>query len=362
MEPEIRHSPTRYVEIDLLRFLAALAVVFFHFTFRGFYANNLSPVEYPFLGQFSKYGYFGVYLFFIISGYVVLLSAQGKTLSQFFTSRVMRLYPAYWVACTFTFAVVRLFGPAVNAPGWSPILAAPLRGYLYNMTMLHHFFGVADLDGVYWTLSIELVFYFLVALLIAFRWLPHLPLVLAGWLAYCAFMGPVDNGSPFALLLFPRVAPFFIAGMAFYLLQTSQAPRWQRYGLLLFTYLLALRATRAELHNLAPMYRQLFSLPVALLLITSFFAVFLLIAQRRLRLRPAAWVAWAGALTYPIYLLHHNVGYVVLQRLGGQVNKYVLLAGMLAVVLALAYLVHVLVERRFSKMLGQRLAAVLARL
>jgi peptidoglycan/LPS O-acetylase OafA/YrhL len=362
MEPEIRHSPVRYVEIDLLRFLAAIAVVFFHFTFRGFHANHLSPVEYPFLGQLSKYGYFGVYLFFIISGYVVLLSAQGKTLSQFFTSRVTRLYPAYWVACTFTFVVVRLFGPATNAPGWSPILDAPLRGYLYNMTMLHRFFGVADLDGVYWTLSIELVFYFLVALLIAFRWLPRLPLVLAGWLAYCAFVGPVDNGSPFAFLLFPRVAPFFIAGMAFYLLQTSQAARWQRYGLLLAAYLLALRATRADLHNLTPMYRQLFSLPVALLLVTVFFVVFLLIVQRRLRLRPAAWVAWAGALTYPIYLLHHNVGYVVLQRLGSQVNKYLLLVGMLAVVLALAYLVHVLVERRFSKVLGQRLAATLARL
>lgn len=361
MEPEVRHAPVRYVEIDLLRFVAAISVVFFHFTFRGFHADHLSPVDYPFLGSIFKYGYFGVYLFFLISGYVVLLSAQGKTLGQFFTSRVTRLYPAYWVACTFTFIVVRLFGLAAHAPGWSPIMDAPVRGYLFNMTMLQRFFGVPDLDGVYWTLSIELVFYFVVALLISFGWLKHLVLVLAVWLAYCALIGPVDNGSSFAFLLFPRVAPFFIAGMAFFLLQTSQAARWKLYGLLLLAYLLCLRAVRGEQHVLAPMYQQPFSLPVIWLLVTLFFVVFLLIIQRRLRLRPARWLTWAGALTYPIYLLHHNVGYIVLQRLGGQVNKYVLLTGMLATVLGLAYLLHTLVERRFSKALGRQVSALLAK-
>ncbi|RZL04608.1 MAG: acyltransferase, partial [Hymenobacter sp.] len=271
MEPELRQPPIRYGEIDLLRFLAALAVVFFHFTFRGFHADQLSPVEYPVLGSVFKYGYFGVDLFFLISGYVVLLSAQGKTLGQFFTSRVTRLFPAYWVACTFTFVVVRLFGPAPHTPGWSPILDAPVHEYLVSMTMLQRFFGVPDLDGVYWTLSIELVFYFLVALLISFGWLRHLLLVLAGWLMYCAVIGPVDNGSPFAFLLFPRVAPFFIAGMAFYLLQTSQAARWKLYGLLLVAYLLCLRAARAELHQLVPMYQTPFSLVVTWLLVTLFF-------------------------------------------------------------------------------------------
>lgn len=361
MEPEVRRHPVRYVEIDLLRFLAALSVVFFHFTFRGFQADHLSPVDYPVLGSVFKYGYFGVDLFFIISGYVVLLSAQGKTLGQFFTSRVSRLYPAYWVACTFTFLVARLFGPQPGTPGWSAILDAPVRRYLFNMTMLHRFFGVADLDGVYWTLSIELVFYFLVALLIAFGWLRHLTLVLAGWLIYCALQGPVDNGSPFAFLLFPRVAPFFIGGMAFYLLQTSQAARWQLYGLLSLAYLLCLRAARAEMFILAPMYHQPFSLVIILLLVTLFFGVFLLVVQRRLTLQPTRWLAWAGALTYPIYLLHHNIGYIALQHLGGRVNKYGLLTGLLAAVLVLAYLLHVLIERRYSKMLGQKLSALLAR-
>ena len=104
------------------------------------------------------------------------------------------------------------------------------------MTMLHHFFNVGDLDGVYWTLSLELVFYFLVSLLISFKWFKHLTLVLTVWLAYCAFTGPSMTAGPFGFLLFSRFAPFFIAGMVFYLLQTSQAARWKLYSLLGVSY------------------------------------------------------------------------------------------------------------------------------
>jgi peptidoglycan/LPS O-acetylase OafA/YrhL len=361
MEPEVRHKPVRYYEIDLLRFIAAISVVLFHFCYRGYHADNLSPVEFPALGEVFKYGYLGVELFFIISGYVVLMSAQGKTLSQFFVSRAMRLYPAFWVACTFTFIVMRLLGPAYHAPGWSPMLDAPLRGYLFNMTMLHEFFGVNDLDGVYWTLTVEIIYYFLIALLISFKWMKHLVSVLTVWLAYCALAGPVTSGSPFAFLLFPFAAPFFIAGMVFYLLQTNQAARWKLYSLLTASYVLALRAARQGLHDTMHTFQQPFSLAIVLLLVTAFFALFLLIIHRRLHVGQAKWLAWAGALTYPVYLLHHNVGYVVLQRLGGQVNKYFLLAGMLGLLLVLATLLHIFVERRYSKLFGQKLNSLLAR-
>jgi peptidoglycan/LPS O-acetylase OafA/YrhL len=83
MEPTTPRQPTRYYEIDLLRFLAAAAVVLYHWAYRGYHERNLSPVDYPVLGQVCKYGYLGVELFFLISGYVILHSAQGKTLGQF---------------------------------------------------------------------------------------------------------------------------------------------------------------------------------------------------------------------------------------------------------------------------------------
>lgn len=111
MESELRVKSVRYHEIDLLRFVAAFVVLLYHYVFRGYNHDQLSPVEYPFLGSIFKYGYLGVELFFIISGYVVLMSAYHKTVREFFISRVVRLYPAFWIACTFCFVITYVFAP-----------------------------------------------------------------------------------------------------------------------------------------------------------------------------------------------------------------------------------------------------------
>ncbi|MBO2008872.1 acyltransferase family protein [Hymenobacter negativus] len=355
---DAHQAPPRQHAIDLLRLVAALAVVLYHVAYRGYHAEHASPVDYPALGRVFKYGYLGVEVFFVISGYVVLLSAQGKTVRQFFVSRVARLYPAYWVACTLTFGVVRLWAPPVEPGVWSALKYATVSDYAYNLTMLQSFFGRPNLDGVYWTLGCEISFYLLIALLIGFGWMQrHLVPFLWGWLGYCALVGPSEVPQPLVQLLIPRYAPFFMAGMVFFLIQTRQAASWKGYLLLLATYAESLRAGRAISADMEPFFHEAFSLPVTWTVLTGGFVFFLLLSHGWLRLRPARWLAWAGALSYPIYLLHHNLGFVVLQRLGSQVNKYVLLAGLLGALLVAAYGLHVLVERRYSSKLRQQLLA-----
>ena len=70
----------RVNEIDLLRFVAALAVVFFHYAFRGYAADDRSIMPYPLLAPIAKYGYLGVELFFLISGFVILMTASRGSL------------------------------------------------------------------------------------------------------------------------------------------------------------------------------------------------------------------------------------------------------------------------------------------
>src|SRR5215471_2445277 len=118
----------RVNEIDLLRFLAALSVVMFHYAFRGYAADSVSAMPYPLLAPFAKYGGLGVHLFFMISGFVILMTAAGGTLKTFVTSRIVRLYPAFWICCTITFVAVL----AIGAPRF---FASPGQ-YLVNMTML----------------------------------------------------------------------------------------------------------------------------------------------------------------------------------------------------------------------------------
>lgn len=351
MEPEVRQKPIRYYEIDLLRFVAALSVVLFHYTFRGYASENYSPIPFLELGRVTRYGYLGVELFFLISGYVVLLSAQGKTVRQFLLSRVTRLYPAFWVACTLTFIVERIWGPGPADAHMSPALHAGIGQYAYNLTMLHDFLDVRPLDGSYWSLTVEIAFYVLVSLLIAYRLLPHLNLCLLLWLGTTLLPGITHSGSFYVTLFFPDFAPYFVAGMLFFLLQQPQGRSWQRYALLAFAYVLAVRAAIIQAYQMSAAFDAAVSPVVAVGAITLFFGLFYAITSRRLQFS-FAWLARLGTLTYPLYLLHSNIGFIIFHRLGHLVDKYVLLGGTLLLMVGAAWLIHTLVEKRFSRLLG----------
>lgn len=362
MEPEPHKRPIRFYEIDLLRFLAALTVVIYHYTYRGFAEGHYSPLGFPELGRFTRYGYLGVELFFIISGYVVLLSAQGKTVRQFFLSRVTRLYPAFWVACTLTFLVKLLWGPGPADTAMSSELHAGVGQYVVNMTMLPEFLHFGVMDGAYWSLTIEITFYLLIAILIGFDLLKHLTLVIAIWLVYTALPGAVREGVLFSDLFFPAYAPFFAAGMLLYLMQQPQGRTWQRYGLLLMSYLLGLRASVGRAGSATLFYHEPFSGKVVVVVVTVFFVVMGLVAFRKIDLSRFTWLAWLGALTYPLYLLHSDIGFVIFHRLQHVANKYVLVGSTFLLMLGAAYLVHRFIEKRLSKVLGQQVNRLLTAL
>ena len=352
MEPEPHQPPLRFYEIDLLRLLAALAVVFYHYTYRGYMANNYSPVAFPALAPVTKYGYLGVELFFIISGYVVLRSAQGKTVRHFFRSRVTRLYPAFWIACTLTFAVKLLWG--AGGRELPAVLHATVPQYLYNMTMMHELLGITVMDSVYWSLTMEITFYFLIAMLIGSGRLRSVDWFLAGWLAYAALPGLPHIGPLFSLPFFPRYAPYFVAGMLFYLLQPPQGRTRLRYGLLLVAYLLSVRTGAKVSQELAVVFQDSFSSLVAGGVITAFFGVFFLITREKLNFHRLTWLGAWGGLTYPLYLLHCDIGFIAFNRLGSRLNKYVLLAVLLLLMLALARSIDVWIRKRLSRQLGQQ--------
>src|SRR4051812_19156660 len=96
----------RLAALDGLRFLAALAVMFFHYTAaEKLLWGNPSRLEFPTMNLLTRYGYLGVQLFFVISGFVILMTAYGRNVEEFVASRFSRLFPAYWVAVLGTFVL-----------------------------------------------------------------------------------------------------------------------------------------------------------------------------------------------------------------------------------------------------------------
>lgn len=141
----------RFKELDALRGMAALMVVFFHFT----WGRPDSHVNF-------NIGNMGVELFFIISGFVIFMSlSKIKTGSEFIISRFSRLYPTYWASLTFTFILINIYYhyTIIDFP------KLVLKDYLVNLSMFQFFFSVPNVDESYWTLTIELLFYFFMFLL-----------------------------------------------------------------------------------------------------------------------------------------------------------------------------------------------------
>src|SRR3712207_8546071 len=99
--------------LDVLRFGAAFAVLGFHFVARDSPAwGGAVPDSVAGVGQWALYGRLGVPLFFVISGFVILMSSWGKDVPTFTASRVGRLYPAYWVSVVLSVAISFVLWPA----------------------------------------------------------------------------------------------------------------------------------------------------------------------------------------------------------------------------------------------------------
>ena len=90
--------------LDVMRLAAAQAVMFYHLVFmswaeegsRGIRAVVGTPVVFADAVVWASLGWIGVQIFFVISGFVILMSAQDKSASDFLIGRVTRIVPALW--------------------------------------------------------------------------------------------------------------------------------------------------------------------------------------------------------------------------------------------------------------------------
>ncbi|MBZ4323825.1 acyltransferase family protein, partial [Streptomyces huiliensis] len=282
----------------------------------------------------------------------ICMSGWGKGVGQFAVSRLTRLFPAYWFAVLLVTVVVRLW-PVVNSP-------TALRDVAVNLTMLQEPLGVEPVDGVYWTLWIEVRFYLLFALVV------HRGLDYRRVVAFCGLWGigaVVARATDDPLLervLLPYDCWYFIAGIAFYLMHRFRpAPLlWLIVGgtFLIAQHDLLVAERRAE----AYMGHRVPHWPT-LALVAVFYLSVMAVALGWTRRLDWRWLSTAGALTYPLYLLHERVGWVVIRHADGHLPRHVLLPLLLAGALTAAWLVHRGIERPLARRLGGALRRAVAR-
>ncbi|MFF2549819.1 acyltransferase family protein [Nocardia sp. NPDC058058] len=158
-EPVVRSRGGRFEFLDALRGLAALAVVIQHCS------ERLWPGYFRFSQAYFGLGEFGVFVFFLVSGFIIPASLErGRSLGAFWVGRFFRLFPLFW-ACL----IAALLLHSINRYGLpAGFLANPVVNFLANLTMMQFFIGGWDIQvvGASWSLSYELAFYLILSLLV----------------------------------------------------------------------------------------------------------------------------------------------------------------------------------------------------
>ncbi|KRA42322.1 acyltransferase [Pseudoxanthomonas sp. Root630] len=312
------------VELDALRGIAAVAVLGYHFTTR--YQEQIGHVGG--LPANLRLGNYGVYLFFLISGFVIFMTLERtRAAADFVVSRFSRLFPGYWAAMLITSAVVYSVG--------LPSQQLPLDQWLLNFTMVQEILGVEHLDGSYWTLQIELFFYMQMLFWFMVGQLRRIHWIIGVWLLLATVEGLCEKQHwHFSYwvreLMILRYIPFFALGILFYRLHRYPAER--RLNLAMIG--LALLA-------IAVGERPIF-FPVAL----ACCAVFALFVRGQLSFLDSRFFAFLGAISYALYLVHQAIGFVVIHHLERHGIPAWLACGIAALAsLVLATLLHNVVER-----------------
>ena len=326
----IKATP-RYVGLQVLRAIAALAVVAYHATVFVFARLHVAaPIWHC--------GSNGVDLFFVLSGFVIVLSTQRLQGAPdgwkiFAERRLTRIVPLYWLATLTKVALLKYDAAANLTTDLSPVSIAKALFFLPSINALG---DIQPVLNVGWTLNLEMFFYLLFALALFFRrniyWSIGLPLVLLS--AAALVRGPVP-GPTWTFYTQSIVLEFFFGMLlARAILLGRRLPAWLAWlcvvGGLVALFFLLPPVSLKELHS-----AWIQGIPAALVVYGA------ASLEGRLPTIPA-WLIFLGDASYAIYLFHGLCGQLspwLLIRLGIP-NPLLSEAGTVAISLVVGSLVY----------------------
>jgi exopolysaccharide production protein ExoZ len=292
-----------FAGLDLVRFFAACLVMTFHLgvvSWRLPISANYGVVnapDYPELSIFDI-GWVGVEIFFVLSGFVIAQSADGKSAYRFLRGRAGRLLPAIWICATITLFAVLYFGMKPLGPVWSS----------YIKTMVVYPNG-PWISNVYWTLIVEIFFYGSVFCILSCNAFKHIELF-SGLLIVCSGSYLVGvtwlNWAPIHAYFLAQHGCFFGLGILIWLVSAKgiSTQRMTLAGV-------ALAGCLVEICFVGN--GQLVGTAFWLAPLVWVIAVAAICASLVVPVNSSKFVQTLGLITYPLYLVHEKVGAGILR-------------------------------------------------
>ena len=337
MIPAQRQKPrtARRVSWDVLRVVAIGCVLLHHATLTSISSHpDLGPL--PFTFPMSM----GASMLMVVSAFFACASLNSGKPGQFLWRRLARLLPAYMAAVLLTYAVQRWIAPA----GWSQLDG---RDVVYNLLLINQWFpDVNIVDFAYWTVPVQIAAFIAGAVLVkhlrgtklrVFLWaLIITPLLLRPLLDHSHVLFTLYNG--FAL----HRAQLFAAGIAIWL--------WSKHRLKTPHLVALLVATLIAQAIHTTEYGSTLGFAVLLLMVCAAAA-----GPDWLFFAPIAKpITWLAGISYGMYLVHEQIGTVVMDRMHAVgLRSWWLLAGFVTSALVLGWLMTKFVERPAYRLLTQ---------
>lgn len=337
--------------IELLRGLSIIIVIYSHYSNRIPHQSLGAAAPASIL---SPDGKFGVYIFFVISGYLIALSLQScSSLGEFYSKRLSRIWPLFILASVVIFTFLSVFDPPMVATGPKQFYeqGRPSFTSFVGQTFFLRDLGFDWVDGVFWSILVELKFYLWVGLFAAIFKARYIDMFAKSTLV----LGIVE----FTLVLFfagstPNVIsalmhggfiaqhmPLFAIGMLFF--------TGRRDGLTISLALLCVAQACVALSDDPPF--SIVRWGQWLLIMAALLAIDQLFLKNRILL-------FFGVYSYSIYLFHQLIGLTVMSWVAPQLGINLAMLVALAIVVPLSVLSSWAVEWRFRRQVGKMLSAV----
>ncbi len=153
--------------LDYLRAISAILIILYHYTTQ--YDRSIGHIK-PWAIQ-VPWGAYAVNTFFLLSGYLTLCNFNGDAI-RFLYKRFVRLWPTFVVCVLITTTCMACMMPE---------RLRSFKDILLNFTMFPSYLGAKAVDGVYWTLSVEVLFYIWFAIFMTPKLRPHLLKIIYVW-------------------------------------------------------------------------------------------------------------------------------------------------------------------------------------
>ncbi len=334
--------------IDLLRVLALGFVIAFHYLFSGISKGKVDSVSLSSFAPIAKYGYLGVELFFMISGFVILYSTN-RTAGEFIRRRFLRLFPMFWMALILIYLVLLL-------PFWERT-TPPFSRFLWNLTMVPTAFGQERIDETHWFLVRELQFYVFVAVVLAIGAGKLLPKIFPIW-AIILCVWNLLNLPDFNIWYFSGYFSLITGGAVIYSIREWGWNRLRFFGLLA-AYVGAIDTRISIIPVIETRRNTDYSANVIAIIVTAIFLIMLLTLNKNIEKFQVSWIGVAGAITYPLYLIHGRLGGTFIQQFANDQNKWFVYSAVLISFIFVAKFMlrlekHVLNWKPFRAIAGNR--------